>query len=155
MLNGHNGNGISGQLSFDWYKTNTLNLSEIDLDARYLYVLEAVGFSFFTDIENTIPSDHFFRKVYWDLFSAKLFKIGFARNVKGRCLRLNTGCPYNLTVWTVYQCTSAPKVEKMIHKTLEGYKWNKEFFFLSELDLALMLIDWCNEGYLVSTKQHS
>lgn len=58
-------------------------------------------------------------------------KIGFTNNINVRLSSLNTAVPSNYEVVRVFNVESGAYAEKFVHKELDRYRVNREFFDLS------------------------
>lgn len=56
-----------------------------------------------------------------------LYKIGFSKNANKRIKQLQTGCPYQLEIVSIYEPKMFPyKVEKVMHRSLSIYKKDED-----------------------------
>ena len=56
-----------------------------------------------------------------------LYKIGFSKSAQKRVKQLQTGCPYQLEIVSIYEPKKFPnKVEKVMHRSMSIYKKDED-----------------------------
>ena len=74
------------------------------------------------------------------LGQTELYKIGLSKNSHHRLKQLQTGCPQNLAIITIFTSEDAFKLEKIIHNRLSHKKMSPNFHF----DFDMLEGEWFN-----------
>lgn len=60
-----------------------------------------------------------------------LYKIGITKNIKRRLKQLQTGCPFQLELVTLYEPSNfVTKIEKILHRSFACYKKSSDLYEL-------------------------
>lgn len=74
------------------------------------------------------------------LGQSELYKIGVSKNSKKRVKQLQTGCPYSLSLVSVYKTIQPYKIERILHSRIASKKYSPSF----NVDFDSLVGEWFN-----------